>query len=186
MLQPLYQHLPVDGQSLRPVQGRQCPEDQLRVSGSIEGLQCIFCTAKVVLLLQQPEKKGNQPIIGIKGEHPVFGQERGIAGAGMKACVAVVFLQQSQYLGGRLAGSRLLRQLLQSLVKGQQPADSAEPVAQPRYLIAQLCLRKLIIRFEQFPEAGKKRLLLHKKQKIRTERYDALCAEGKSLLYSLQ
>lgn len=128
MLQPLYQHLPVDGQSLRPVQGRQCPEDQLRVSGSIEGLQCIFCTAKVVLLLQ----------------------------------------------------------LLHSLVKGQQPAASAEPVAQPRYLIAQLCLRKLIIRFEQFPEAGKKRLLLHKKQKIRTERYDALCAEGKSLLYSLQ
>lgn len=186
MLQPLYQHLPVDGQSLRPVQGRQCPEDQRRASGSIEGLQCIFCTAKVVLLLQQLEKKGNQPIIGIKGEHPVFGQERGIAGAGMKACVAVVFLQQSQYLGGQLAGSRLLRQLLQSLVKGQQPADSAEPVAQPRYLIAQLSLRKLIIRFEQFPEAGKKRLLLHKKQKIRTERYDALCAEGKSLLYSLQ
>ena len=37
MLQPLYQHLPVDGQSLRPVQGRQCPEDQRRVSGSIEG-----------------------------------------------------------------------------------------------------------------------------------------------------
>ena len=110
------------------------------------------------MLLQQPEKKGNQPIIGIKGEHPVFGQERGIAGAGMKACVAVVFLQQSQYLGGQLAGSRLLRQLLQSLVKGQQPADSAEPVAQPRYLIAQLSLRKLIIGFEQFPEAGKKRL----------------------------
>ena len=140
MLQPLYQHLPVDGQSLRPVQGRQCPEDQRRVSGSIEGLQCIFCTAKVVLLLQQPKKKGNQPIIGIKGEHPVFGQERGIAGAGMKACVAVVFLQQSQYLGGQLAGSRLLLQLLHSLVKGQQPADSAEPVAQPRYLIAQLSL----------------------------------------------
>lgn len=38
------------------------------------------------------------------------------------------------------AGSRLLLQLLHSLVKGQQPADSAEPVAQPRYLIAQLSL----------------------------------------------
>lgn len=128
MLQPLYQHLPVDGQSLRPVQGRQCPEDQLRVSGSIEGLQCIFCTAKVVLLLQ----------------------------------------------------------LLHSLVKGQQPAASAEPVAQPRYLIAQLCLRKLIIRFEQFPEAGKKRLLLHKNKKFAQSGMMRSVRRGNSLLYSLQ